>query len=98
MKEFVYGPDTKYEILKKSLEDHLCHVYRCVLPIGCSVQNCRIGFEKDQNFYYLYIDKGITYNRRSEHRFIEWLDSGTLIFNDYNDIKVFLRSLRTLYE
>ncbi|MGN0437785.1 MAG: hypothetical protein ACI4F4_04620 [Lachnospiraceae bacterium] len=98
MREFVFGTDSQYDMLKNLLEDHLCHVYRCTLPSGCSVQNGRIGFEKDQNFYYLYIDKGITYNRSSEHGFIEWLSQGTLIFNDFNDVKVLLKSFRTLYE
>ena len=98
MKEFVFGTDVQYDMLKRMLEDHLCHVYRCFLPNGCSVSRCRIGFEKDQNFYYLYIDKGITFNKSSEHRFNEWLSSGTLIFNDFSDIKEFLKGFRNLYE
>lgn len=98
MREFVYGTDEQYLILKTTLDDHLCHVFRCTLPSGCSTRRCRIGFEKDQNFYYLYIDKGITFNRRNEYRFIEWLSQGTLIFNDFNDMKVLLKSFKTLYE
>ena len=60
MKEFVYGSDHQYELLKESLEDHLCHVYsRCYLPGACSKNIARIGFEKEENTYALFIDKGI---------------------------------------
>lgn len=99
MREFVYGSDQQYEMLKDSLEDHMCHVYRnCFLPAGCSVGMCRIGFEKERDTYAVFIDKGITYSRDNAPRlFTEWLSTGTLRFLDYTDMKEFLRSLVCLY-
>ena len=56
MREFVYGTDQQYELLKGSLEDHLCHVYsHCYLPDNCSKDIARIGFEKEENTYALFI-------------------------------------------
>ena len=48
MREFVYGTDQQYEMLKASLNDHMCHVYgHCIFP-GCFNKNAgRIGFEKE---------------------------------------------------
>ena len=101
MREFVLGTDIQYDMLKESLEDHLCHVYgTCILPPGCSQQVARIGFEKERNFkdYALFIDKGITCtNNRAPALFRDWLAAGTLRFLDFTDMKEFLRSLRCLY-
>ena len=48
MKEFVNGSDEQYAMLKESLNDHLCHVYKnCSYPQGCSKTTGRIGFEKE---------------------------------------------------
>lgn len=99
MREFVYGTDQQYNLLKKSLNDHMCHVYRnSTLPAGCSLAKCRIGFEKEGDTYALFIDKGITCsNRNAPELFNEWLQSGTLRFLDYTDMKEFLRSLKCMY-
>ena len=52
MREFVYGTDYQYQLLKNSLEDYLCHVYlRCCLPSCCSREIARIGFEKENKTY-----------------------------------------------
>lgn len=100
MKEFVYGSDRQYEMLKEMLEDHLCHVYRnCALPQSCSRPTARIGFEKEDSTYALYIDKGITCAKSSQPRnFRGWLSEGTLRFLEFTDMKEFLRSLKPLYE
>lgn len=99
MKEFVYGTDHQYELLKESLEDQLCHVYsRCYLPGSCSKEITRIGFEKEENTYALFIDKGISCS--SNHApalFKDWLAVGTVRFLDFTDMKEFLRSLKCLY-
>lgn len=99
MKEFVYGTDHQYELLKESLEDHLCHVYSsCYLPGNCSKEITRIGFEKEENTYALFIDKGISCS--SNHApalFMDWLAVGTIRFLDFTDMKEFLRSLKCLY-
>lgn len=99
MREFVYGTDDKYSMLKNTLQDHLCHVYKfCSYPTGCSKTGGRIGFEKEGETYALFIDKGITYSgSKAPEAFREWLASGTLRFLDFTDMKEFLRSLKCLY-
>ena len=99
MREFVYGTDQQYEDLKSMLEDHLCHVYsRCHMPGCCSKEMARIGFEKEENTYALYIDKGISCsNNRAPTLFKDWLNVGTVRFRDYTDVKVCLNSLKCLY-
>lgn len=99
MKEFVYGTDQQYEMLKESLNDHMCHVYgHCSFPASCNRSNGRIGFEKEGNTYALFIDKGISCSRSDVPQlFHDWLSEGTLRFLDFTDMKVFLRSLKCLY-
>lgn len=99
MREFVYGTDYQYKLLKESLEDHLCHVYsRCYLPSSCSKGIARIGFEKEENTYALFIDKGISCSSNyAPALFNDWLAVGTVRFLDFTDMKEFLRSLKCLY-
>ena len=99
MREFVTGSDEQYGMLKDSLNDYLCHVYKnCAFPPGCSRPAGRIGFEKEGNSYALLIDKGITYaGSNAPSLFREWLSTGTLRFLEFTDMKEFLRSLRCLY-
>ncbi|MCI5509603.1 MAG: hypothetical protein MR436_04000 [Eubacterium sp.] len=99
MREFVNGTDLQYTMLKEMLSDHQCHVYpNCTFPDCCSKSNGRIGFEKEENTYALFIDKGITCSgRNAPALFLEWLSTGTLRFLDFTDMKEFLKSLRCLY-
>jgi len=99
MKEFVYGTDYQYELLKESLEDHFCHVYtHCYLPSSCSKDITRIGFEKEGNTYALFIDRGIFCSSNyAPELFKDWLAVGIVRFLDFTDMKNFLRSLKCLY-
>lgn len=99
MKEFVCGTDQQYSILRESLNDHLCHVYKnCQFPRSFSKSSGRIGFEKEGETYALYIDKGISCSHpRAASLLHNWLSAGTLRFLDFTDMKEFLRSLRYLY-
>lgn len=99
MKEFVYGTDHQYALLKNSLEDHMCHVYsQCFLPGCCDRTVARIGFEKEGDTYALFIDKGISCSsNRAPNLFNDWLSTGTVRFLDFTDMKEFLRSLNCLY-
>ncbi len=99
MKEFVYGTDGQYAVLRESLNDHLCHVYKnCQFPRSFSKPCGRIGFEKEGETYALHIDKGISCTHlRAAPLLREWLAAGTLRFLDFTDMKEFLRSLRYLY-
>ena len=99
MREFVFGTDNQYMMLKEDLNDGMCHVYRnCVYPQCCSRASGRIGFEKNAEGYALFIDKGITCSRAdAPSLFRQWLSAGTLKFVEFTDMKTFLRSLRYPY-
>ena len=99
MKEFIYGSEQQYTMLKETLQDHLCHVYKnCVYPPCCSIPSGRIGFEKEGDTYALFIDKGVMCSgNHVPALFKEWLAAGTLRFLDFADLKEFLRSLRCLF-
>ena len=99
MREFVFGTEQQYRVLRDSLNDSMCHVYNnCELPRCCDQDRGRIGFEKEGNTYALFIDKGITCRSGSApHLFKDWLSSGTLRFLEFTDMKEFLRSLSCLY-
>lgn len=101
MREFVVGTDEQFQMLKDSLADNRCHVFRCVLPSSFNMTNCRIGFEKEEttNGYVIYIDKGLACNSAGTFPlFNDWLREGTLRFMDFNDIKSFLKKLSFLYK
>lgn len=100
MREFVVGTDEQYDMLRAMLEDHMCHVYsNCSFPPCFSSSNGRIGFEKEGETYALFIDKGMRCKKRRAPTLLrEWLAHGTLRFLDFTDMKVFLRSLGSLYD
>ena len=98
MREFVYGSDKQYELLKKSLEDGRCHVYDCAFPESFSASGGRMGFEKDAVSYILYIDRGLSRRGKSPALFKDWLSGGSLRFLDFSDMKAYLKSLVFLYE
>ena len=102
MWEFVKGNQKQYQDLKQLLEDGMLHVYHnCQLPAGCSRRACRIGFEKDNGMYVVWIDSGITCSRRGGgtcgKQFRQWLADGEIRFLDFNDVRDFLKGLRFLY-
>lgn len=98
MREFTVGTDQQYTMLRESLNDGRCHVYRCTLPDCCIPNAARIGFEKEGDTYALFIDKGITCNHsRAPGLFKDWLNTGTVRFLDFTDMKEFLKSLKVLY-
>lgn len=102
MDRFAYGKDFQFAELKKSLQDGRCHVYSCTLPTGFNKRNCRVGFEKclsDHSSFKILIDYGIRYSRlrRVSPLLRIWLECGELVFLDFNDMKEFLNSLKSLY-
>lgn len=102
MDRFAFGNNNQFEELKRTLQDDRCHIYKeCSLPSGFNRPLCRIGFEKyqfDKTSYKLLIDYGITYSggRRVSPLLKILLESGELVFLDFNDLKVFMQSLRNL--
>ncbi len=103
MREFIDGNDMQYKDLRQRLQDERCHVFNnCELPSCCSKRKCRIGFEKDNGVYKLLIDLGITCSKMRGgiqlDQFRQLLEKGELQFIDFNDMRVFLKSLGFLYE
>lgn len=103
MREFIEGNDNQFSDLKRRLQDGLLHVYKnCELPACCSKRSCRIGFEMNNNAYVMLIDLGITCSKSkggiSLIQFKQLLSDGQLIFIDFNDLKVFLKTLGFLYK
>lgn len=101
MINFVYGTDYQYRLLKNDLADSLCHVYyHRTFPASFSRHEGRIGFEYNPKLrvYILYIDSGITCSHpRASWLLKMWLRDGLLRFDDYNDLKQFLKGLSYLY-
>ena len=102
MREFVDGNQAQFDDLKQKLQDGLCHVFKnCELPACCSKRICRIGFEKRYDVYAIMIDMGITCFQTEGGiqllQFKQLLSEGELMFLDFNDLRVFLKSLEFLY-
>lgn len=99
MREFVYGTDEQYNMLKDMLNDNLCHVYyNCAFPACCSVPTGRIGFEKEGKTYAMFVDRGMACSHsNAPDLFRELLSTGTLRFLDFTDMKEFIKSLKCLY-
>lgn len=97
MKEFVFGTREQFAQLDRLLSDGQCHVYRgCALPAGCTPQSTRLGFEKRDGAYAMYIDKGITCT--AEHPgFARLLERGEAQFAGLGEMTAFLSSLRPLF-
>lgn len=98
MREFVEGTKVQYQELDRSLRDGLCHVYNdCVLPVCCTPDRARLGFERRSNGeYVLYIDKGIAANTDHES-FGRLISNGELRFYSLEDLIQFMASLSPLF-
>ena len=60
MKRFVFCSAAAIEALAAELDDGLCHVFEdCTMPPGCSPERARIGFEKNTEGLWLFVDMGI---------------------------------------
>lgn len=103
MKEFINGSDRQYQRLKEEIQDGTrCRVYEgCQLPACCNKSICKIGVEKERMAYKLLIETGITCSKNTNEieliQFKQLLSEGEMIFLDFNDLKVFLKSLDFLY-
>ncbi len=97
MREFVFGKKADFDALERMLADGQCHVYNnCVLPDCCQPKKARIGFEKTNDVYVLYIDKGITTTANNVN-FRYLLENGETKFLCIEDMKTFLGSLQPLF-
>lgn len=86
MREFVYGNDQQYALLKESLNDHMCHVYgHCTFPSSFSKNAGRIGFEKEGDTYALFMIRVLLGSKSNTSQlFRDWLSVGTTsIFGFY---------------
>lgn len=102
MREYIFGNEKQFKWFKGMLDDHQCHVYDCTMPPGCSPESSHIGFEYADGIYRIWIDYGITCNKRNDDdiyltQFKQFLQDGQIMFMDFNDFKDFLANLKFLY-
>ena len=102
MREFIFGNEAQFKNFKEVLDDHMCHVYDCTMPPGCSPETSRIGFEYVDGEYRILVDYGITCDSQSNDtnllRFKQLLEAGKIAFTDYDDMRDFLTNLQFLYD
>ena len=97
MKDFAFGTQPQFDQLDQLLSDGMCHVYKgCVLPTGCTPKTTRLGFEKSNDVYILYIDKNIA-STADNSEFIQLLENGEARFLCMDDMVSFLHSLQPLF-
>lgn len=90
MKEFVFGTDEQYELLRAELEDGRCHIYHgCKMPEGCVPDTARLGFEKSGTGYTVYTDYGISCP--SDCCLKGFFEAGQQSFESFSELKDFFR-------
>lgn len=102
MHRFINTSDDWYKKLKEDLHEGDEFLYECcTLPSCCSRKEACIGIEKLYGVYTLYISGGITCSKRSDENelvlFRQWLNKSKIMFFDFNDLRIFLKSLDILY-
>lgn len=98
MREFVFGTEHQYNWLDNLISDGQCHVFNnCVLPSSCTPDHSRLGFEKADSVYIVYIDRGIT-TTADDQVFIHFLQNGETKFTCLEDMAEFFRSLQPLFD
>ena len=98
MREFVFGTKHQYNWLDNLISDGQCHVFNnCVLPSSCTPDHSRLGFEKADSVYIVYIDRGIT-TTTDDQCFIHFLQNGETKFTCLEDMVEFFRSLQPLFD
>ena len=98
MREFVFGTEYQYNWLDNLISDGQCHVFNnCVLPSSCTPDHSRLGFEKADSVYIVYIDRGIT-TTADDQSFIHFLQNGETKFTCMEDMVEFFRSLQPLFD
>ena len=97
MREFAFGTDNQYRWLDNLISDGQCHVFNnCVLPESCTPDHSRIGFEKADAIYIVYIDRGVA-TTSDDKSFIRFLQNGETKFTCLKDMMEFFRSLQPLF-
>lgn len=97
MREFAFGTDNQYSWLDNLISDGQCHVFNnCVLPESCTPDHSRIGFEKADAIYIVYIDRGVA-TTSDDQNFIRFLQNGETKFTCLEDMMEFFRSLQPLF-
>lgn len=97
MREFAFGTEQQYNWLNNLISDGLCHVFHnCVLPSSCTPDHSRLGFEKAESVYTVYIDRGIT-TISEDQNFNHFLQNGEIKFTCLEDMMEFFHSLQPLF-
>ena len=97
MREFVFGTENQYNWLDNLISDGQCHVFNnCVLPESCTPNHSRIGFEKTEAIYIVYIDRGVA-TTADDQNFVRFLQNGETKFTCLEDMMEFFHSLQPLF-
>lgn len=98
MREFVFGSEENYNILKTQLEEipGMMKCFNCILPDGCNPKEATFGFEKKGSLFILYIDRFIQTSIRNDD-FVRFLNKKEVKFISIQDMMEFFHSLQDLY-
>jgi len=97
MLQFINGNDTQFSWLRSQIQDATMIFNDVSLPTSCNPSRCRLGFEYTHaNGFKLYIDKNISFSG-NHPEFRSLLATGEMSFNNYEDMKVFVRGLAYLF-
>ena len=97
MKEFAFGTEEQYNWLENLISDGQCHVFNnCVLPSSCTPDHARLGFDKLESVYAVYIDHGVT-TTAEDPNFARFLQDGETKFMSMEDMSEFFHSLQPLF-
>ena len=98
MKEFAFGTPQQFQWLDNLLQDGQCHVFRVALPHSCAPDHARLGFEKSDDCYRIYIDYSITTSDTTNQDFVFLLQHGQASFTSLDTLITFLHSLQPLFD
>lgn len=98
MRRFSQSTKEDYEELDMILSDGQLHVFNNrELPVGCNPRKTRIGFEKEEGIYTLYVDTGVETNINNED-FVLLLRNGELKFVGIDDLMSFFTATKVLFD
>lgn len=83
--------------LRLAEASNTCIVVSIELPLSCSPNTCRLGFEKLGDISKILVDKGIQYSGPNE-TFRVFLSDGEMSFNDNTALREFLEQVKLVAE
>ena len=98
MKRFTSGDSEQFDWFRSQIQERLMIFKNVSLPVSCTPNRCRLGFEFTQsNGYKLYIDKNISF-ADNHAGFATLLSRGEASFSTYDDMMAFVKGLGCLFD